>query len=271
MREWASAILLLAPAFPVQAQLDCAPDIGTLGISSRLTLFASIPNDTLEPAVYRQLRGTVLQEYVARFTRPSDMSLVQSKAEMMIGNAHGAYDPAMPPLAAVRFTVARGGIVLDIAQPELTGDPQFDSALVEPATRLMLEHTEFLLPPGRDTLQMRVNIGINPSAGLYPMPLAGLRPLGTITSPAHIIKTNLYPTWPKDLEARRVNDDVVVRILVDEHGRAVMDSVKVVRGTQKGYIDAVLAVLPKYRWTPARSGDCPVKQWVEMPFMFHFE
>ena len=217
------------------------------------------------------MRGTVLQEFVARFTRPADMTVVQSKAEAMIRRAHGAYEPGAPRLAVVSFTVARGGIVLDIAEPVRTGDPQFDSALVEPATRLMLEHAEFFFPPGKDTLQMRIDISIDPSAGLYPMSIAGLRPLGTITSPAHIIHTDIYPKWPKDLEAKRVNDDVVVRILVDEQGRAVMDSVKVVRGTQKGYIDAVLAVLPRYRWTPARSGDCPVKQWVEMPFMFHFE
>ena len=263
------AALLLA--LPARAQVDCAPVTEPLRISSQIALFASIPNDTLEPAVFRQLRGTVLQEYVARFTRPSDMSLVQSKAEIMLRYAHGVYDPSVPPLAVVAFTVARGGIVLDIRQTDSAGDPQFDSALVEAATRLMLEHTEFFFPPGKDTLQMRVRISINPSAGLYPMPIAQLRPLGTITTPAHIIKTNIYPAWPKDLEAKRVNDDVVVRILIDEHGRAVMDSVKVVQGTQKGYIDAVLAVIPKYRWTPAMSGACPVKQWVQMPFMFHFE
>jgi len=261
---------LLALTTFAQGQLDCAPDTAPLRISSQLALFASIPDDTLESAVYRQLRGSVLQEYVARFTRPSDMTVIQSKADAMIRRAHGAYEPGAPPLAVVRFTVARGGIVLDLALPVRTGDPQFDSALIEPATRLLLEHTEFLLPPGKDTLQIRIDVAIDPSAGLYPMRLAQLQPIGTITKPAHIIHTDLYPKWPKDLEEKRVNDDVVVRILVDEHGRPVMDSVKVVRGTQKGYIDAVLAVIPKYHWTPAESGGCPVKQWVEMPFMFHF-
>jgi hypothetical protein len=217
----------------------------------------------------RRARGAVLQEWVAFFKRPADLTVVQAKAEALLRRAGGVYEPGLPPMAQVRFTVARNEYA-DVYEPVRLGDPAFDSALVDAVARMARAGVEFLMPPRRDTLQMRIDIAIDPSAGLYPMPIAALAPLGTISRPAHIKPTDIYPAWPKDLEAKRVNDDVVVRILVDENGRAVMDSVKVVEGKHQGYIDAVLAVLPKYRWTPALSGGCPVKQWVQMPFMFHF-
>jgi len=217
----------------------------------------------------RRARGSVLQEYVAFFKRPSDLTVVQAKAEALIRRAGGVYEPGLPPMAVVRFTLARDEYDA-IDEPVRLGDPAFDSALVDAVERMARVGVAFLMPPGHDTLQMRIDIAIDPSAGLYPMPIARLAPLGTITRSAKIRPTNIYPKWPKDLEEARVNDDVVVRILVDENGRAVMDSIKVVEGKHQGYIDAVIAVIPKYRWTPALSGGCPVKQWVQMPFMFHF-
>ncbi len=49
-----------------------------------------------------------------------------------------------------------------------------------------------------------------------------------------------------------------------------MDSVRAVEGKHKEYVDAVIAAVAQYRWTPALSGGCRVQQWVQMPFMFHF-
>jgi len=170
----------------------------------------------------------------------------------------------------VSFTYGTDGRYTQIRRPLSTGDPRFDSALVEPVARLQAEHAAYFLPGGLDTLQIRILIVFDAAPDTYLMPIAQLAPRGTITRSAHIVPTDLYPAWPKDLEEKRVNDDVVVRILVDEHGRAVMDSVKVIAGKHQGYIDAVLAVIPKYRWTPALAGECTVRQWVQMPFMFHF-
>jgi hypothetical protein len=237
--------------------------------AAKLVVFASIPDDTLEPASVRTVRGTILQEFVNAFERPTDVTVAQGKAENIVRRMGGVYEPGMPPLGEVSFTQRSDGRTVDARISNSTSDPRLDSALLAAAGRLDAERVQFT-GAGRDTLQLHVRLSLNPSAGLYPLPLIALRPLPTIDHPAHIVPTNIYPKWPKKMEDARVPDDVIVQLLVDEHGHFVKDSVRVVEGKHKEYIDAVIAVLSQYRWTPATSGGCPVKQWVQMPFMFHF-
>jgi hypothetical protein len=217
--------------------------------AAKLVVFASIPDDTLEPASVRTVRGTILQEFVNAFERPTDVTVAQGKAENIVRRMGGVYEPGMPPLGEVSFTQRSDGRTVDARISNTTSDPRLDSALLAAVGRLDAERVQFT-GAGRDTLQLHVQLSLNPSAGLYPLPLIALRPLPTIDA--------------------RVPDDVIVQLLVDEHGHFVKDSVRVVEGKHKEYIDAVIAVLSQYRWTPATSGGCPVKQWVQMPFMFHF-
>ena len=263
-------IALVLAASPLRGQAPCAVDSGVRRASPPLVLFASIPRDSVESDAMRRARGTVLQEYVARFTRPADITLVQAKAEALMRRGGGAYEPGAAPLAAIEFTVTADGRYADARRTISTGDPRFDSALLEPVARLDAERGPSLPPGGHDTLRMRIALGLDPDGGLYTMPIAQLAPLSTITKAARLIPTDIYPQWPKSMEAKRINDDVVVRILVDAHGRAVPDSVRVVMGKHKEYIEAVLAVIPRYKWMPAESDGCTVRQWVQMPFMFHF-
>jgi hypothetical protein len=269
MRIGIALVIALAAARSL-AQQPCPPDTGPLGAKAPIVLFASLPPGSSESPQLHAVRGSVLQDYVARFTRPSDITLVRAKAEAVLESAGVDGAVRRTPFAEVSFTYGTDGRYTQLQRPVSTGDPRFDSALVEPVARLQAERVAYFLPGGLDTLQVRILIVFDAAPDTYLMPIAQLAPRSTITRSAHIVHTDIYPVWPKEMEEKRINDDVVVRILVDEHGRAVMDSVKVVEGKHKEYIDAVLAVIPKYRWTPALAGGCTVKQWVQMPFMFHF-
>jgi hypothetical protein len=264
------AVAIALGAGRAPAQQPCLPDTTAASGGPPIVLFAALPADRGEAPELRRVRGAVLQDYAARFTRPGDISLVRAKAEALRRSSVGAGGSPLPAFAEVRFTYGTDGRYADVWRPRSTGDPRFDSALIDPVARLQAEHVAFYLPGGRDTLQMRVEIALQALPGRYPIALAQLTSRNTITRSAHIVHTDIYPAWPKEMEAKRVNDDVVVRILVDERGRPVMDSVKVIQGKHQQYIDAVLAVIPRYRWTPALSGGCAVRQWVQMPFMFHF-
>jgi hypothetical protein len=235
-----------------------------------MAVYASIPQDTTERADLRRIRGSLLQEYVERFIQPMDLSSMEAAAATMVKLRGGATGGFMPMLGELRFTQSVDGRTDRVYLRVTTADARFDSALLNAAAAMGTDKVSFYSTDGRDTVQMRIQLSLDPSLGFYPMRLIALRPLNTIDRPAHIIATNIYPKWPKKLEDARVEDDVVVQVLVDKEGRPVMDSVRAVEGKHKEYIDAVIAAVAQYRWTPALSGGCRVQQWVQMPFIFHF-
>jgi hypothetical protein len=248
---------------------QCA-DPAARGISPILTVFASIPQDSTESAELRRLRGSVLQEYVARFIQPMDLSSMQAAAATMVKLRASGANTFLPLLGEVRFTQTADGRTDKIHLKLTTADARMDSALVNAALQMGVDKVSFFSTTGRDTLQMRIQLSLDPSLGFYPQKLMALRSLNSIDRSAHIIPTNIYPKWPKKLEDARVEDDVVVQVLVDRDGHPVMDSVRAVEGKHKEYVDAVIAAVAQYRWTPALSNGCPVPQWVLMPFKFHF-
>jgi hypothetical protein len=266
-----AAAALSIGAAPISGAQQCPAGGAASATATQLIIFASLPEDNIERADLRRARGSVLQEFVAHFARPKDITIVQAKALDLFRRAGGIYEPGMPPLGEVRFTVSTAGRSNDARMAPSTSDPELDAALLGAVAELDLARVSAFAAGTTDTLQMRIQLSLNPSAGTYPMPFMQLAPLSSIDKSAHIIATNIYPKWPKKMEDARTEDDVVLQILVDAHGRAVMDSVKVVQGKHQEYIDAVKAVIPQYRWTPAMSGGCPVMQWVRMPFMFHFK
>lgn len=269
MRGAVVAICLLFARADLPSQVVCAPD-STRKVSGALALFASIPEETAEAAEVRRARGGVLQEYVRLFEQPKDVTRLQAKAERIVRQAGSVFEPGLLAIGELRFTVSARGHTSNGTLAKPTSDPGLDSALLRGMARMDSAHVSFFTAGGRDTLQMRIDIGFNPSAGLYPMLLVRLAPLGTITRSAHILPTDVQPSVPMSYWAKHIDDEIVVRVLVDARGRAVMDSVRVVQGKDQVYIDAILAAIPKYRWSPAQAGDCTVKQWVQMPFTFHF-
>jgi hypothetical protein len=261
-------VLLASSALSARGQ--CGVDGKARAMSTIMTVFASIPQDTTEKAELRRLRGTLLQEYVARFIQPMDLSSVEAAAATMVKLRGGASGGFMPMLGELRFTQMVDGRTDRVHLKLSTADARLDSALIAAALAMGIDRVSFYSSDGRDSVQMRIQLSLDPSLGFYPMKLIALRPMNLIDRSAHIIPTTIYPKWPKKLEDARVEDDVVVQVLVDRDGKPVMDSAHAVEGKHQEYIDAVIAAVAQYRWTPALSGGCPVPQWVQMPFMFHF-
>lgn len=56
---------------------------------------------------------------------------------------------------------------------------------------------------------------------------------------------------------------VQLEMVVDDSGRVRLPTVKVLRTTEQGLTDAVIAILPALRYAPAQKGGRPVAQLVE--------
>jgi len=65
-----------------------------------------------------------------------------------------------------------------------------------------------------------------------------------------------------------VEGSVVAVFVVDEKGRAEMDSVRFVGSGNALFQDAVRAALPRMRFVPAEIAGQKVRQLVQMPFVF---
>ena len=79
-----------------------------------------------------------------------------------------------------------------------------------------------------------------------------------IDQPPRPLGSNARPTYPRSQKRRRQEGSVTVKILIDETGR-VQDA-HVVRGA-RGFADALMKVVPSWRFTPGRHAGRPVKVW----------
>jgi protein TonB len=90
-----------------------------------------------------------------------------------------------------------------------------------------------------------------------------------VERPVTVVPGNRAPRYPAELRSNHVMGEVLVQFVVDSSGRALPGTEHVLRSTHDGFTNAVLAMLPTYRFEPARLGGQPVAQVVQMPFYFN--
>jgi len=89
-----------------------------------------------------------------------------------------------------------------------------------------------------------------------------------VEKPAMFAPGSAQPRYPDILKAAGVSGEVVIMVVIDEHGMADPRSMKVVKGTHQLFVDAVKNALPNFRFTPAMVGGRPVRQLLRLPFVF---
>jgi TonB family protein len=76
------------------------------------------------------------------------------------------------------------------------------------------------------------------------------------------------PAYPPTLLAKNVEGSAVVQFVVDTVGRVDTVSFAVIEATHAEFAEAVRAILPAMRFTPAIMSSRKVKQLVQQPFLF---
>lgn len=82
------------------------------------------------------------------------------------------------------------------------------------------------------------------------------------------LRVRAEPAYPAVLRRSGVEGAVRIRFVVDTLGRVELPSVEVRASAHDAFTEAVRAVLPSLRFAPARVAERPVRQLVEMPFVF---
>lgn len=121
-------------------------------------------------------------------------------------------------------------------------------------------------------------IGTNSVPGREDGPITGSY-LGSGASPGGVLTADgvertvalrhaAEPAYPAALRQLGVEGAVRVLFVVDTLGRVELASVDVRASAHEAFSEAVRAVLPRLRFAPARVAGRPVRQLVEMPFVF---
>jgi TonB family protein len=79
---------------------------------------------------------------------------------------------------------------------------------------------------------------------------------------------NLPPRYPTELRANGVEGSVIAKFVVDTAGRIEEGTVEILKADHGEFATAVRKSLPLMEFHPARVGERPVRQLVQMPFHF---
>ena len=170
------------------------------------------------------------------------------------------------------FRLRRGGRLdsLRVEVPSLT--PGLDSAVLQairagaadPAMIPVLTRMR-----GPIDLQLRLTSGAadarlrTPSQTIFTGTFPRVRLIDAEADPA-----NLPAEYPLLERVSGTDGEVLVRVVIDIDGRASMRTAEVLHATSPLFALAALQALGRYRFTPARVGECAVPQVLEIPFWF---
>jgi TonB family protein len=88
--------------------------------------------------------------------------------------------------------------------------------------------------------------------------------------PALTLRGSPAPRYPEELRQANIEGEVLVQFVVDTLGRADMRTFRLLgpRQVYREFLQAVIDVLPRMRFSPPLYRGCKVKQMVQLPFAF---
>jgi protein TonB len=89
-----------------------------------------------------------------------------------------------------------------------------------------------------------------------------------VEKPASVVPGNAAPRYPETLRSAGIEGRVVALFVVDELGRAEVDSVRFIHSDNRLFEDAVRVALRRMKFVAAETGGRKVRQLVQMPFVF---
>ena len=130
-----------------------------------------------------------------------------------------------------------------------------------------------------DSVEVRLKIRVvgtvtprdkpDPPNSVY-VPLFTMRvpSFGPPSSQVKADSTNPRPRYPGIARQAGAEANMIAEYIVTRDGRADIGSLQVARASATQFVEALLDVLPKYRYAPLMISGCAVPSLVQMPFIF---
>jgi hypothetical protein len=291
---------LLAASTRAHGQADTTQRDTTTRVSAAQIFCDSVLRAAHVDSVVTQVRGYLVRAdggALAARTRSELMLLVQSylalpqpmrlpvfasgparlrmlRPEHLEGDASSARTPVVHGVYGI--FLRRGEVTrLDSIRVEVpTLVPGFDSSIVQAVRQTVMDAA--LAPMLRDVrdlrddriaLQLRITSGITdvrvPGFPIFSAALPRLRLTDARQAPG-----NLPPEYPLLERIEGGDGEVLVRVVINDNGRALMPTAEVLHATSPIFAIAALGALSQYRFVPAQVGQCTVPQVLEVPFFF---
>jgi TonB family protein len=222
------------------------------------------------PKSYAEL---LLEEIASRVALPTPLFLpVFGGAPDAVGRRDRAKLTAPTAALQFRLTLRRDGSLVWLDQTQRSLSPALDGALENAIRQADSART---LPPvpkelRGDTVVMFITLSAGDKAEAGARPIARAQvPVVRLTSPVRPRSGNPPYRYPQALRMAGVTGEVLLQFVVDQSGRPVPGTYRIVSASHAEFAAALLEVLPTHRFTPARVGDCPVMQLVQAPFSFN--
>jgi protein TonB len=178
------------------------------------------------------------------------------------------------PAFSSEFIVAlrQDGSVRDLRLLQESLAPALDAAIARAI--YLADSTKSLPPIGEVTDKSEIVVFIDidmvdsATSGRYPLFRVTV-PVYPMTRAVSQLRTpDAVPHYPDELRNQGIAGFAQLRFVVDESGKVAEHSYRIVKLSEIPFGQAVLAVMPRFRFEPARIGNCPVKSIVEQSFEF---
>ncbi len=259
----------------------CMPAVDTMHDSVYVVLAASPRHAGLAPTeLLPALRGIAWRAHISGIGR---ISLTGLPSPGLLDLRTGVAAHSLPAEFATvpgeyAFTLHRDASVSHIRVITPARVRHLDTAITvgfvridtAPAERIALleQETAPLYPASvaDDTLPLRIRFSVGPDTTganvLFAVREIALLHLDREAAPA---PDNPRPVYPPGHHSKI--DTVLVQFGVTPDGRVDMPLVQPIRAWAQPLLDAVVAILPRLRYTPALAGGCPVRTVLLQPFI----
>ena len=283
----ATLLLAAAPWWTTQAQRTpltataCdsafrAARVDSVAVTARAYLIRR-DGEVLPPRV----RELLLESILAHFKPPQPLQLpvfTPGPAPMRMLRPERLGDDSLanhePVLYGVYdFTILRSGAITRTVASVPTMSPDFDARVAAAIDAAAADSTPAVVARALDAnaiaLELRISTG--PADARFRVPPATVF---TATFPrlrladARAIAPNPLPEYPEDERDEGRDGEVLLRVIIDASGAALIPTLEIVHATSPAFALAAERTLARYHFAPAHIGSCPVPQAMEIPFWF---
>lgn len=158
----------------------------------------------------------------------------------------------------VGATILRDGAATNVRVARRSGSDEFDERAVDAVSAALLADPR-PLPDGfaGDSLPIVVRFGARDMAGAF------VQTWLSVALPPRPRRGNPEPDFPTE---RTIGQQVLVAFTVDSLGAVDSSTIEVLSSTDEDYTRAVLAVLPRWRFTPSTVRGCRVARAIRWEF-----